>query len=150
MALRRRWAENGSEDTAPGWLLTFSDMVTLLLTFFVLIISITTTDPKSLAVQGDIPVISDEIQLDDLGPGALGFTNPSLIAPVIEIIQNLEQLPLEAMIDQREIKAAIFQLDPESVPDYQELQREVNDSISIFRDERGLIIRWDKAVIFPE
>jgi chemotaxis protein MotB len=138
------------QDTAPGWLLTFSDMVTLLLTFFVLIISITTTDPKSLAVAGDQIVINDDVQLEDIGPGVLGFSKPMLVAPVIDLIQNLDQLPPDIMLDQRELKGAIFQLDPQSVPDYQELMQEINDSISIFRDERGLVIRWDKAIIFPE
>ncbi|MDR2141163.1 MAG: OmpA family protein [Deltaproteobacteria bacterium] len=140
---------NLSQDS-PGWLLTFSDMVTLLLTFFVLIISITTTDPKSLAVEGDSQFLSGGIQPDSVGPGTLGFANPALVAPVVEFLENLQNLPPDLMLDQREIKAAIFQLSPESVPDYQELEREVTDSVSIFRDERGLVVRWDKAVLFPE
>ncbi|MDR1871616.1 MAG: hypothetical protein LBS60_06755 [Deltaproteobacteria bacterium] len=147
-----RFRQKTPPDTpnSQGWLLTFSDMVTLLLTFFVLIISITTTDPKSLAVQGDEVLVSAETPRDNQGPASLGFTNPSLVAPVIELFENIDKLPPDVMFDQREIKDALFQLDPEAVPDYQELERVINDSVSVFRDERGLVIRWDKAVLFPE
>ncbi|MDR1083613.1 MAG: OmpA family protein [Deltaproteobacteria bacterium] len=145
-----RRSEDSCDSTTPGWLLTFSDMVTLLLTFFVLIISITTTDPKSLAVSGQDIAFSQDVPPDDIGPGLLDFSNPMLIAPVVEMIENLSRIPPDVMLDQRELKAAIFQLDPASQPDYQELEQEVRDSVSIFRDERGLVIRWDKAVIFPE
>ena len=50
MALKRPPA--ASSVYPQSWLFTFSDMVTLLLTFFVLIISITTTDPKSFSQDG--------------------------------------------------------------------------------------------------
>jgi chemotaxis protein MotB len=134
---------------SQGWLLTFSDMVTLLLTFFVLIISITTTDPKSLVVVEEEPTMGEDSPLIQ-GPGTLGFSNPSLIAPLVDLIQNLEKLPPDAMIDQREFKAALFQLDPESTPDYQTLNEEIRDKVSVYRDERGLVVRWDKAILFPE
>ncbi|MDR1608967.1 MAG: OmpA family protein [Deltaproteobacteria bacterium] len=146
---RKEPERTNSIGDSPGWLLTFSDMVTLLLTFFVLIISITTTDPKSLALApGD--EVTDQDRVTREGQGVLGFSNPALIAPLVEFLENQEKLPAWAMIDQREIKEALFQLDPKSVPDYQELERAINDNVSIFKDERGLVIRWDKAVIFPE
>ncbi|MDR0549698.1 MAG: OmpA family protein [Deltaproteobacteria bacterium] len=133
-----------------GWLLTFSDMVTLLLTFFVLIISITTTDPKSFSQDGEETTLNDQVVLESQGPGTLGFVNPSLVAPLVDLIENVDKLPPDIMIDQREIKAALFQLDPKLVPDYQEIMEEINDSVSIFLDERGLVVRWDKAILFPE
>jgi chemotaxis protein MotB len=145
---KRRPASPGLD--SQGWLLTFSDMVTLLLTFFVLIISITTTDPKSLAVQeGDVLAV-DAKAAEIMGPGVLGFSNPALLEPLVQLVANAEKLPPDAMFDQREIKAALFQLDPQSTPDYQELEAAVRDSVSVFLDERGVVIRWDKAILFPE
>ena len=140
--------ERIDEDTGlnpSGWMLTFSDMVTLLLTFFVMIIAITTIDPS----------ITSDISGQDLaetaviqpGPGILGFSNPRLLASLAEA---LEDLPENASLDDDEVKAALFQLDPDDPVSYQRLEREISDSVSIFRDERGLVIRWSHSVLFPE
>jgi flagellar motor protein MotB len=127
-------------------------MVTLLLTFFVLIIAITSIDPKSLA-QDEGEEFNLQRVNELIGPGALYFSNPSLMDPVVQLFQNLDRIPPEALLDQDEIKNAVFQLDPdprlERVP-FQELQEETRDSVSFFKDERGLVIRFDKAIFFPE
>jgi chemotaxis protein MotB len=141
-------ARRVQEDTGidpRGWMLTFSDMVTLLLTFFVMIISITSVDP----------MITSEISGQDLaettiiqaGPDVLGFANPQLLASLAEAI---ETPPPDASLDDEEIKAAVFGLDPTRSTDFERLEREISDSISIFRDERGLVIRWSENVLFPE
>jgi chemotaxis protein MotB len=136
------------EDTGldpSGWMLTFSDMVTLLLTFFVMIISITSIDPRIASeISGQAKV---EAVILQPGPGLLGFSNPQLLSSLAEILQ---EIPPDASLDDEEIKAALFQLEPEDNPDYQRLEREVADNVSIFRDERGLVIRWEKSVLFPE
>jgi chemotaxis protein MotB len=141
-----------SYDGPPSgaWLITFSDMVTLLLTFFVLIIAITTIDPKSLVDNGE-----DEINLEELniiyGSGVLGFSNPSILAPVVELFQNQEELPDGAILNQDEIKNAIFQLDATNQQTVFRAEEEaVKDSVSIFKDERGMVIRWDGKILFPE
>ena len=128
-----------------GWMLTFSDMVTLLLTFFVMIIAITTIDPRVTADISGLDKVESEIV--QAGPGALGFTNPQLLASLAEA---LEEIPPDASFDDSEIKMALFQLEPEDHPDYQRLESEATDNISIFRDERGLVIRWNESVLFPE
>jgi flagellar motor protein MotB len=127
-------------------------MVTLLLTFFVLIIAITSIDPKSLATDGDEAIDQQYLQ-EILGPGALSFANPTLMDPVVSLVNNMDEIPPEAILNQEEIKAAIFQLDrgPETAGSvFPELVREASDSISVFRDERGFVIRWDKSILFPE
>ncbi|MDR1678062.1 MAG: OmpA family protein [Deltaproteobacteria bacterium] len=141
-----------SEDTGldpTGWMLTYSDMVTLLLTFFVMIISITSIEPGTLA---DIDDQTSRSHLTALpvGPGLLGFSNPALVSSLIELTEKLDDLPPDISLDQNEIKAALFQLDPINSPDYQRLEQEITDSVSIFKDERGLVIRWNKAILFPE
>ncbi|MDR2405020.1 MAG: OmpA family protein [Deltaproteobacteria bacterium] len=147
-----RKPDTGYDGPPSGaWLLTFSDMVTLLLTFFVLIIAITTIDPRSLADDG-----VDEINLEELnliyGNGVLGFSNPSILAPVVELFQNMDELPPGAVLNQEEIKNAIFQLDedPQRPGAFKEQEQALTDSVSIFKDERGMVIRWDDAILFPE
>jgi len=46
MARRRKNVESGGEDGAPEWMVTFSDCMTLLLTFFVLLLSFSSFDEK--------------------------------------------------------------------------------------------------------
>ncbi|MDR1051396.1 MAG: OmpA family protein [Deltaproteobacteria bacterium] len=144
-----RVREEDSSLDSTGWMLTFSDMVTLLLTFFVMIMSITSLDPGSLAeIDGPDGTSSNSRALS--GPGQFGFSNPLLIANIADIVEHLEDLPKDVSLDQDEILAALFQLDPVNGADFQRLEREVTDSVSIHKDERGLVIRWDKAVLFPE
>ncbi|MDR1545267.1 MAG: OmpA family protein [Deltaproteobacteria bacterium] len=148
MAVKRQ-PQDDEVDTSY-WMLTFSDMVTLLLTFFVMIISITSIEPKSLA---EIPTETQIVLTATparTGPGSLGFSNPRLLAPLIELIERLDQLPLQASLDQDEIRAALFQLDPADPVSYQRLERQVSEAVSVFKDERGLVIRWDRSVVFPE
>jgi chemotaxis protein MotB len=146
MAERRKADDQGLDPR--GWMLTFSDMVTLLLTFFVMIISITSLDPKlSAEISGQARTELSNLQP---GPGVLGFTNPALLQSLAEAIENFETVPPDASLDQDEIRAALFQLDPEDVPDYQRLELEAAESVSVFVDERGLVIRWDKSILFPE
>jgi chemotaxis protein MotB len=147
VARKRLPPETGIDST--GWMLTFSDMVTLLLTFFVMIMSITTIEPGTLADLDDESSTRSEVSLPQ-GPGTLGFSNPKLVSDLVALLERLEDLPPDVSLDQEEIKAALFQLEPEDFPDYQRLEREITDSVSIFRDERGLVIRWDKSILFPE
>ena len=143
--MAKRFREPPPGPDPQGWLLTFSDMVTLLLTFFVMIISITSIDPR---VASDISGLEAvETAILQPGPGALGFANPKLLASLAETLQTL---PPDASLDEDEIKAAIFRLDPTDPDRYQRLEREVADSVSIFKDERGLVIRWEESILFPE
>ena len=147
-----RKTDAASEAPQSGaWLITFSDMVTLLLTFFVLIIAITTIDPKTLVESGQ-DEISEEALAEVYGQGVLGFANPSLLEPVAELFERVDELPPGAVLNQDEIKSAIFQLDPPpgSPQRFEELERDARDSVSVFRDERGMVLRWDGQVLFPE
>ncbi|MDR2350904.1 MAG: OmpA family protein [Deltaproteobacteria bacterium] len=142
-----------SEETkipTGAWLVTFSDMVTLLLTFFVLIIAITSVDPKVLVSDGVDEVTLSRIR-EVVGPGVLYFSNPSLLDPVVNLAEHLDEIPPDVNLNQDEIKSAIFQLDPnENDPGFREVERAVRESVSILRDERGLVIRWDDTMLFPE
>ncbi|MDR1658003.1 MAG: OmpA family protein [Deltaproteobacteria bacterium] len=146
MARRNPETDTGLDPTS--WMLTFSDMVTLLLTFFVMIICITSIEPKLAAeIAGQS---QNETAVIQAGPGVLGFTNPELMASLTEFFETQQSLPPDVSFDQSEIKAALFSFDPANVPNYEKLEREVTDSVSIFKDERGMVIRWDKTILFPE
>jgi Flagellar motor protein len=132
-----------------GWLTTFADMTTLILTFMVLLISITTLDPHTdLAVpEGDA---KEQAWQAHQGGGALLFSNRGLMAPALELVEKIDRLPDEMMFDPEEIKAAIFQLDPDRTTEYEQLQEALAEGVKIGKDSRGLVIQWDRSLLFPE
>lgn len=132
-----------------SWLTSFADMVTLLLTFLVLLISVTTMEPNSvLWLSEGVP--DEETRQERWSDGVLMFSDWGMLAPVVELIENIDRLPEDLMFDQREIKNAIFQLDPAKTPDYERIQEAADQGVEIFRDNRGLVVRWDRGLLFPE
>ncbi len=136
--------------SAPGsWLVTFADMVTLLLTFLVLLIGITTLDPRTTYLLSE-GVLADEPEYVRSSDGVLLYSDQGLLAPVVELVDNLDFLPENVMFDQREIKNAIFQLDPAKVSDFEQIQEAADEGVTIFKDNRGLVVQWDRSLLFPE
>ena len=128
-----------------SWLTTFADLVTLLLTFLVLLISVTTLEPRSdFSLPDGVPEESDQAAQGD---GVLLHSNTGLMAPALELV---DRLPEVLMFDPREIKEAIFQLDPIKTPDYEQIQEAAEEGVKIFQDTRGLVIQWDRSLLFPE
>jgi chemotaxis protein MotB len=101
--LRRKKAQSGdSGPKVPGYIVTFSDMVTLLLTFFVMLLSLATTQDPELFNSGRDSFVES---LKGLGLGmligkdqAIEFTNPKTKHP----IQNPEKTQNKRTIDAKE------------------------------------------------
>lgn len=156
MATRRnRAGETPGGET--GWMVTFSDLITLLLTFFVLIICIANLDPRIL-----------ENAFASIRPGggsrALDYgaecPSPQLGAVLEEFMNPPDDQPLPD-----DLKYVLFQLEPpedlENPYDLYSLEEfadpakamEYNQALAaveVTRDERGLVIRWDGEIVFPE
>jgi chemotaxis protein MotB len=140
----------GSPNNQGAWLITFSDMVTLLLTFFVLIIAITSVDPRVMVSDGVDEVTDARIQ-EVIGPGVMYFSNPTLLDPIVSLVEHMDEIPPDANLNQDEIKAAIFQLDPNDInPEFKDLAEEIDSSVTIIKDDRGFVIRWNDSMLFPE
>ena len=60
--MARRTHKKGGQAVSQGWLVTFSDLVTLLLTFFVLLLSMSTLDKKIITIA--FTNFSDKAALD--------------------------------------------------------------------------------------
>jgi chemotaxis protein MotB len=101
--LRRKKTQSGdSGPKVPGYIVTFSDMVTLLLTFFVMLLSLATTQDPELFNSGRDSFVES---LKGLGLGmlvgkdqAIEFTNPKTKHP----IQNPEKTQNKRTIDAKE------------------------------------------------
>lgn len=145
---RRRRKGAGGSAQSGSWLITFADMVTLLLTFLVLIISVTTMDPHTEFTQKEGVLVQDDRVI--LGNGKFLFSDRRILAPVVELVENLDKLPPDVLFDQKEMKDAIFQLDPSLSAEYRELWEAADRGVDISLDNRGLVVKWDRSLLFPE
>ncbi len=87
MANKQKHTENEAEESEERWLLTYSDMITLLLALFIILYSISTVDSKKFAEIAekfgellDNPAAHVTISDDVGGPGAVGSSDLELPA----------------------------------------------------------------------
>ena len=123
----------GGEEGAPAWMATFSDLATLLLTFFVLLLSFANTDVVEFKemlgsvreafgvqfrVSGDFEGLSDSpITVGEMPPGALEFVSET----------SSEQA--------RELEEALR-------------ERGLLDRVEVTHDREGVSVRVRDAVLF--
>lgn len=122
-----------------GWMTTFSDLVTLLLTFFVLLLTMSSMDVKSIQQAFGLFFTG--------GSGPLGFAEQGKLEDVARFLESLEQVPPNVLIDQNEIQEAIFKFDD---VDFQRLIDLVGQDIQVLRDERGIVIQLGDYILFSE
>jgi chemotaxis protein MotB len=135
---KKKSSDAASQPNPLGWMVTFSDLVTLLLTFFVLLISMSSMDAK--AIQQSFGMFSG-------ATGPLDFSGEGRLADLVSIIEKMETVPSSILVDQQAIKDAIFQFDD---VDFQKLMEMVDKDINILRDERGLVIQMADYILFSE
>ncbi len=116
---RRRRIE---EDTGDNWLTTYSDMVTLLLCFFVLLFTFSNLDVQKF-----------RSVLASFQGGSGVFDGGDSIIPVEDITTDNVEGSLESLRDVLETYAVIGELD---------------EDITITIEERGLVIRFMDRVLF--
>lgn len=143
-------ATEASNNVEASWLATFADMVTLLLTFLVLIISVTNVELRTPFTKSEGVLEEDDNQHIRLGNGVLLFSDRTMLEPLVKMVEELVKLPKNMYFDQDSIKEALFQLEPTHTPDFEKLQETVDEGVEIFKDHRGLVIQWDRNLLFPE
>lgn len=121
-----------------SWMVTFSDLITLLLTFFVLLISMSSMDVKS--VRSTFAMFS----------GSSGVLEYAELGPVPELGQYVEKIldqPSSMILDFQEVKERLLQFDD---IDARKLLDLVDQDITIKRDKRGLVITLSDYILFTE
>ncbi len=138
MSSRRRRNDEPEQDKSDLWLLTYSDMVTLCLTFFVLLYSFSTIDTvkwKSLVVS---------IQ------GALGVMPGSETPATIDEneFDPTDQILIEQylMYEAERKRMAEIQAKVDEFLEANDLEGDIFTSM----EERGVVIRFQDSVLFPK
>lgn len=137
--MARRTHKKGGQAVSQGWLVTFSDLVTLLLTFFVLLLSMSTLDKKIITIA--FTNFSDKAAfLDSRASGR--------IPQEIELIEEILENPWEILDKKNRIKDLLF---PDRVlhPDINRSTLDQNIQV-LNRPEGVALVLSDKLLFAPE
>ena len=138
---------------APAWMATFSDLVTLLLTFFVLLYAMSKTDESKFnsvagsirkAFAGNAMKIGETIQLGK---------SPDDAPTMIESQEPVEPFPIdllttEGLLDKHEINRESdedISMMKKVVSDY-----DLSDSVDVYQMPEGVKIRIKEKIVFKE
>ncbi len=141
------------KEGAPEWMATFSDLVTLLLTFFVLLYAMSKTEVSKFnsvagsirkAFAGNAMQIGETIQLGK---------SPDDSPTMIESQQPVEPYPIdllttEGILDKHEINREA----DEDLEEMQEVlgQYDLQDSVDVYQMSEGVKIRLKDQVVFQK
>lgn len=135
---RRRKTTEAAASGAPAWMTTFSDMVTLLLTFFILLYSISNVDAQKFQN------ISSSLQavLSGGGEPAIfeGQKTPSDLP-----VDDPEKLVAE-LLDQTKIKESTLRM-YEQVKDYVE-ERGLDADVTVSLNRSGVFVDIKEVILF--
>jgi len=141
MINRRRRKGDSVTDKSNDWLLTYSDMVTLCLTFFVLLYSFSTID-----------VVKWKSIVNSL-QGALGVLPGSVIPDTLSEDEQydkdkLEQESMNQYLTYMEETKRLEKIQGR-LNEYLS-ENDLNENISTSIEERGIIIRFQDSILFPK
>jgi len=117
-----------------AWMVTFADLVMLLLTFFVLLLTMSSMDRK---------------KLDNLfthfkdATGVLEFSGAKDVSALVALVKKYNDSSNMLVIDQSKFFAS-FEL-PESV---QEMRKKLEHKMDMLDDERGIVLSFHEDILF--
>jgi len=137
--MARRTHKKGGQAVSQGWLVTFSDLVTLLLTFFVLLLSMSTLDKKIITIA--FTNFSDKAAF-------LESRDSGRIPENIELIEQLLDNPWEMLEKQDRIKDLLF---PEQALGPEINRSTLDKNIQVLNRPEGVaLILSDRLLFRPE
>ena len=133
---RRNSAEESGSSNA--WMVTFSDLIMLLLTFFVLLLTMSSLDQKALK-----EIIS---HLRD-STGVLEFSGLAEISDLASFVRSLDTSNTSIMVE-------YSKLDSATLPAFESLRetigkdQKIDDLLEVLRDARGVSFSFHENVFF--
>lgn len=137
MARKRKGTPEGSMPDSNGWMMTFGDLIMLLLTFFVMLLTMKSMDTKALREMfqdwhsaGPLEFVDGKLDGepdDSLGQGrrTLWIQNSAMVEEAFELVSGMET----------------------SAADTEKLQR-LKKMLDVSEDSRGVVITLDSDALF--
>jgi len=136
MAKRKKYTMEGEQQRSNAWMITFSDLVMLLLTFFVMLLAMSSMDTKKLK-----EII---LHLRD-SAGLLDFSGSRGVTDLASFVKKHKDTKAFFMIDQfllRDLFVPSIELDRE------EMIKDLSELIDITDDERGIVLSLQENILF--
>jgi len=139
MPSKKKSANDTVQLNPMGWMVTFSDLVTLLLTFFVLLISMSSMDVRS---------IKQAFGLFFTGAsGVLNYSTEGQMQDMARFLEKMDTVPAGELLNQQDFKEALFQFED---VEYNRLMSLVDRDINVQLEKRGLVIQLADYILFSE
>ena len=136
MVKRKKHMMEGQKPNPNAWMVTFSDLIMLLLTFFVMLLAMSSTDTRRLK---EIILHLRE------SAGVLAFSGSRGVSDLASFIKKYKDKRSLFMIDHFLLKD-MFRPSIES-----EKKKELNELIDITDDARGIVLSFQENILFdPE
>ncbi|SET80397.1 chemotaxis protein MotB [Oceanobacillus limi] len=146
--MKRREIKRNKKSGAPKWMVTYSDMVTLILVFFILLFSMSQIDlVKFQAVSESF----QNQQIFDFYPSPVPMDNPTDDSSHEESIKLTDGHEKPVLVDERDDEVASEEDSLSNLMDDVESylnQNELNNVISASRTERGVVLVLQDSILF--
>ncbi|GEL08062.1 flagellar motor protein MotS [Salisediminibacterium halotolerans] len=141
--MNRRRPQDETKKGAPKWMVTFSDLMTLILVFFILLFSMSVVDANKF--QAIAESFQDRAVFDDF-PSIVPFENPAEERNERNEPHEPDETDIEQDTDELEMDEELDDM-LEEVNDYLE-EEELTEEISASRDDRGVVLVLQEQALF--
>ena len=135
MAGRKKHMMEGEKSDSSAWLVTFSDLIMLLLTFFVMLLAMSSMDMKMLKD------IRSELQE---AAGLLDYSGSRGVSSLASFIQKFQDSESRFVVDQNLLSNLLPSVDTKM----EELIKDLTELMDITDDERGIVLSFPENILF--
>lgn len=125
---------SGADFDPNAWMVTFADLVMLLLTFFVLLLTMSSMDTKKLK-----NLMSHFTE----STGVLEFALSGDVSDFSSFISQYNNSDSMLVVDQKHFLAKI-----KMTPELKHMLKDIDEKITLFDDERGVVLSFNENILF--